>query len=105
MGKLIGAALVICLGSAAFAYGPLLPWSPVKPGYNSAAFPRADVYFSRSGPMLDDYREIDSIMREAEIFHRLQFHRRVRVIACKNWADCDRALPWLSVRGLGGVGA
>jgi hypothetical protein len=43
------------------------------------------------------------MMAEAEAFHHLKFHRRVKVIACKNWGDCARAWPWMNVRPLGGV--
>ena len=103
MRKLFAALLLACLGSAAFAYSPLLPWLPVKPGYDSAAFSRARIFFARPGPLLDDYREVDATMADAEAFHRLLFHRPVTVIACKAWGDCERGLPWLNVRGLGGV--
>jgi hypothetical protein len=50
-----------------------------------------------------DYADIDRMMREAEAFHHMKFLRRVKVIACKNWGDCERALPWLNVKVLGGV--
>ncbi len=103
MKKLVAASFVACLGSAAFAYGPLLPWSPVKPGYAMAPFTRAEVFFGQTTSLLAGYREIDAIMTEAEAFHRLRFQRPVRVIACKNWGDCERGLPWLRVHSLGGV--
>jgi hypothetical protein len=103
MKKLLAALLLACVGTAAFAYGPLLPWSPVKPGYETASFARARIFFAKSGPLLDDYRAIDQMMAEAEQFHRLRFRSPVSVIACKSWGDCERGLPWLSVRGLGGI--
>ena len=103
MKKLAAALFLACLGSVAFAYGPLLPWSPVKPGYSMASFPRAEIFFGRTSPLPGDYREIDAIMTDAEAFHRLRFQRPVRVIACKNWGDCERGLPWLRVHSLGGV--
>lgn len=87
----------------AFPFGPLLPWSPLKLGYNSASFARADVYFSQAQPFVPDYTQVEAMMREAEAFHGLRFHHRVTVIECKSWADCDRALPWLNTHGLGGV--
>ena len=103
MKKFFAALFVACLGSAAFAYGPLLPWSPVKPGYAIAPFSRAEIFFASSRPLPGAYSEIDAIVTEAEAFHRLRFQRPVRVIGCKNWGDCERGLPWLRVHSLGGV--
>lgn len=87
----------------AFPFGPLLPWSPVKPGYHTVGYASADVYFSGAEDQLGDYGDVDRMMRDAEAFHRMKYLRRVKVIACKNWGDCERALPWLHVKGLGGV--
>jgi hypothetical protein len=89
--------------SMAFPFGPLLPWSPLKPGYHAISYASADVYFSGPDEQLGDYGAVDQIMREAETFHRMKYLRRVKVIACKNWGDCERALPWLHVKVLGGV--
>lgn len=103
MRKIAILAGVACLGTAAFAYGPLLPWSPVKPGYGAARYSRAAIYFDRAEPLLQDFREVDRMMNEAEAFHALRFRRAVQVIACKSWGDCRRALPWLNTLALGGV--
>lgn len=99
-----GVALVVFLLLAlAFPFGPLLPWSPIKLGYRNASYARADVYFDRQQPPTPDFAQVETMMREAERFHGLRFQRRVRVIECKNWADCQRALPWLNTQGLGGI--
>lgn len=87
----------------AFPFGPLLPWSPVKPGYHTISYASADVYFSGGNDQPGDYGDVDRMMRDAETFHRMKYLRRVKVIACKSWGDCERSLPWLSVKGLGGV--
>jgi len=87
----------------AFPFGPLLPWSPIKPGYSSASYAHADVYFNRNEPLAGDYQQVDQMMAEAEAFHHLKFQRRVKVVACKNWGDCARAWPWMNVKPLGGV--
>lgn len=94
-------AMVLLL--LAFPFGPLLPWSPIKPGYHVVSFAQSDVYFDEGAALLDDYRQLDQMMREAEGFHQLRFRKRVKVVACKNWGDCARALPWLNVKPLGGV--
>jgi hypothetical protein len=87
----------------AFPFGPLLPWSPLKPGYHAISYASADVYFSGPDEQLGDYGGVDRMMREAESFHRMKYLRRVKVIACKNWGDCERAMPWLHVKALGGA--
>jgi hypothetical protein len=87
----------------AFPFGPLLPWSPLKPGYHTVSYASADVYFSDPDEQLGDYGGVDQLIMEAEAFHGMKYLRRVKVIACKNWGDCERALPWLQVKSLGGV--
>jgi hypothetical protein len=81
----------------------LLPWSPLKPGYRVVRYAGVDVYLSKLNEQANDYGRVDLMMREAEVFPRLKFVHRVKVIACKSWSDCERALPWLHVRSLGGV--
>lgn len=75
----------------AFPFGPLLPWSPVKPGYHAASYASADVYLG-GGDQLGAYGDVDRMMRDAEAFHQMKYQRRVNVIACKSWGDCERAL-------------
>lgn len=98
-------ALFCLLALAVFSllYGPLLAWSPVKPGYDHLKLRRADVYVAVGETPVDDYREIDRMMDEAEAFHGLNFHRKMTVIACRDWASCARYMPWMRVRGIGGV--
>ena len=100
---LISAALLVSLLAPALLAGPLFPWSPIKPGYRAASYARAEVYFDQKGPMPEDCRDLDRLIGEAEEFHRMRFHRRVKVVVCKDWGGCQRYLPWLSVKGLGGV--
>ncbi|MGE0101898.1 MAG: hypothetical protein AB7H86_08805 [Blastocatellales bacterium] len=87
----------------AFPFGPLMPWSPVRPGYRTTAFAGADIITGESDPVLAAYGGIDEIISEAERYHSLKFNSRVKVIACRSWSDCGRYLPWMSIRGLGGV--
>jgi hypothetical protein len=97
------AALLFLLMAMAFPFGPLLPWSPVKPGYHTVSYASADVYIGGVDDQTGAYGEVDSMMREAEAFHQMKYLRRVKVIACKSWGDCERAMPWLRVKALGGV--
>jgi len=103
--KIAGSVAVVLTASLALAllYGPLIPWSPVKPGYRSASFARADVYFNQAETLPADYRLIDQMINEAEEFHHLKFHRRMKVIACKDWGSCKRCVPWMKINGVGGI--
>ncbi len=77
----------------AFAYGPLFPWSAVKPGYTSLSLRRADVYYPKGRALDPAYLQIDRYLSEAEAFHHLSAPHRLRVIACANYGDFDRFSP------------
>src|SRR5205085_8483477 len=100
-----GLALFFFLALAlAFPFGPFLPWSPLKFGYNHVGYARADIYVGEHSPVSNDYGLVDRMMNEAEVFHGLSYRRRVRVIECKDWRACGRSLPWMgNLHGLGGV--
>jgi len=100
---ILSAGMLTFVVLMAFPFGPLLPWSPIKPGYHRTTFASAEIYFNRNERAPEEYRELDQMAREAEAFHHLRFHQKVTVIACKNWGDCERGLPWLNVHPLGGV--
>jgi hypothetical protein len=86
-----------------FPYGPLFPWSPVKPGYDHVALERADVYFA-SGTTLDSaYRRIDEYIAKSEQFHGLRAPKRICVVACKDWDSFRRFLPHMRGNGVGAV--
>lgn len=96
-------AATLFLLLTAFPFGPLLPWSPIKPGYNAVSHAHADVYFNKAEAEPADCRLVDQMMAEAESFHGLKFQRRVKVIDCKNWDDCRRSWFWMNVEPLGGI--
>src|SRR4051812_14813290 len=99
--KLRYAALLLFL--LAFPYGPLFPWSPVHPGYATERFTRADVLYPKGTVLPEPYRQIDSLIAEAEQFHRLPMPRRVTVIACRSWEDFHRFLPQMRGNSFGAV--
>jgi hypothetical protein len=92
--------LILCLAVlvllAAFPWGPLFAWSPVHPGYQRAEFSRADVLYP-DGTLLDpEYRKIDQYLTLAERFHEVKCVKKIRVVVCRNWSDCNRfATPFL----------
>ncbi len=86
-----------------FPYGPLFPWSPVKPGFEHLALERADVYY-RTGTTLDPgYRRLDEYIAASERFHHMTAPRRLCVVACSDWADFHRFLPQHRGNGVGAV--
>jgi hypothetical protein len=94
----VTAMLLIAL---ACLYGPLFPWSPVKPGYERLRLEHADVYFG-AGTYLDaDYRQLDHDISAAEQFHELKLHHRMTIIVCRSWSDLHRFLPTVRGEGLG----
>lgn len=86
-----------------FPYGPLFPWSPVKPGFEHVRLERADVYYPAGAKLDPAYLRADQYIRESERFHRLAAPKRLSIVACKDWADFTRRLP--QFRGSRGIGA
>lgn len=83
--------------------GPLLPWSPVKPGYTHFILHRADIYYP-SGTMLDEsYKQIDVFIEEAETFHRLKMADRITVIAPSTWTAFHMQAPWQRGTAIAGL--
>ena len=80
-------------------YGPLFPWSPVKPGYQRLRLERVDVYFGADTALDPAYRQLDDDISHTEQFHDLKLWHRMTIIVCRNWFDFHRFLP--TVRGEG----
>ena len=87
-----------------FPYGPLFPWSPVKPGFEHVALGRADVYYPSGAPLDPAYLKLDEYLAESERFHQMKAPARLCVVACGDWASFGRFLPQhRSSRGVGAV--
>lgn len=82
----------------AFPYGPLIPWSPIHPGYQELATQRTDILFPMGMKLPEAYAHIDEFVERAEKFHRLPMKSRVSVIVCRDWADFGRFMPHLRGR-------
>lgn len=87
-------AIVVVIIAAAFCFGPLFPWSPVKPGYIHFTLHRADVYYPAGTTLDEPYKQIDSFIEAAEKFHKLKMPDRITVIAPRTWSDFHRQAPW-----------
>jgi hypothetical protein len=92
-----GLAIFLLLMVAAVAAsldGPLFPWSPVKPGYTHFTLHRADIYYPTGTTLEEPYQRLDSLIAEAEAFHRLKMPDRITVIAPRTWTDFHLQAPW-----------
>jgi hypothetical protein len=96
-------AVVILAVAAVFLYGPLFPWSPVKPGYTHFTLHRADVYYPTGSELNDAYRQLDSFIDEAETFHRLKMPYRITAIAPRTWKTFHRQAPWQTGDAIGAL--
>jgi hypothetical protein len=85
---------IVIIGAAGFLFGPLFPWSPLKPGYTHFTLHRADVYYPTGTTLDDAYLKLDSFIDEAEKFHQLKMPDRVKVIAPRTWTDFHLQAPW-----------
>lgn len=97
------AAMLLLMVPWAFAYGPLFPWSAVRPGYQTLALARADIVYPKGSVIDPAYLRTDQILAEAELFHKLPAPRRVRIVACANWDDFFRFSPLTRGTGLAGT--
>ena len=96
-------AIVLAMVTAAFLYGPLFPWSPVKPGYTRFRLHRADVYYPTGITLGDSYQQIDSFIAEAEEFHQLKMPDRIKIIAPRTWNEFHMQAPWQGGNAVAGV--
>jgi len=88
--------LIVLAVLAAFPWGPLFAWSPVHPGYLDLRFSRADVLYPNSTALDPAYRDVDSYVAAAERFHEVTCPKKIRIVVCRNWSDCNRfATPFL----------
>jgi hypothetical protein len=96
-------AVVMVVVGGAFLYGPLFPWSPIKPGYTHFTLHRADVYYPTGTTLDESYQQVDSYIEEAEQFHLLKMSYRVTVIAPRTWNDFHRQAPWQRGNAIGAL--
>ena len=88
--------LIVLAILAAFPWGPLFAWSPVHPGYRQLQFSRADVLYPDSTALDPAYREVDNYVAAAERFHEETCPKKIKIVVCRNWSDCNRfATPFL----------
>lgn len=86
-----------------FGYGPLLPWSPIRPGFAAITDGRVTVVYPEMERLPAPLRAPAALLREAEQFHRLSASRNITVFVCPDWPTAYRVLPRLARHGVGGI--
>ncbi len=79
-------------------WGPLFPWSPIKPGFNRIGSSKATTYIIKNEGDSVVYA-IDEIIQEVEKFHDLKFKRKFKIIILGRESNMKRFLPWLRSSG------
>jgi len=79
-------------------WGPLFPWSPIKPGFKKIESSGATVYITEFNGESEVYK-LDDIIEEAEIFHGMRFKEKFRIIILGKESNMKRYLPWLAGSG------
>lgn len=88
---------------SAMAFGPLLPWSPIHPGYRELKLARGRILYPNTAALPAAYQDLDAIITQAERFHRLAATKPINVVIPRTWADFHRFAPWIRGRALGGL--
>ena len=94
-------AILLLIVLFSFPYGPLFPWSPIKPGYSRLRLKRADLFYT--GTLDPAYLKVDDYITELERTFRIPMQKKVKVIALANWNDKERFCPWAGGRLAAGV--
>jgi len=80
-------------------WGPLFPWSPIKPGFHKIESDQVTVFidnFSKKDSLLYDIKQI---MSGEEAFHGLKFKDKVKIIILSEDSNMKRFLPWMEGTG------
>lgn len=80
-------------------WGPLFPWSPIKPGFQKIPSSKAKVYIHTMNSSDSIVYHIDQILEDEEAFHQLNYKDRVSIVVVDPNTNMKRFAPWL--RGSG----
>ncbi|MEZ5356321.1 MAG: hypothetical protein R2762_27105, partial [Bryobacteraceae bacterium] len=100
---LIAGAALAALLPPAFAFGPLLPWSPVHPGFAELRMARGRVLYPAGTSLPPAYRDLDAMVAEAEAFHGYRASSPIHVVVSGSWGAFRRSVPWIRGTGVGAV--
>lgn len=100
--KILIPTLLFVIIALLFLFGPLFPWSPVKPGYQKYAFDTYSVVYPHDFYIPNYHADLNLFIEEIEATLQLPQKKRISVIYAKR-ADLQRFVPWLKTDGLGGI--
>lgn len=100
--KLISTMLFIAL-LIAFFFGPLIPFSPAKIGYDSVESKKAVVYIRDKSLLKPFYANTDTIMSDIENLYGLKYTNPIQIFVTLDYEELGKYIPWLDYKGLGGV--
>lgn len=84
-------------------YGPLLPWSPVRPGFQELAGERMTIIYPETMALPEELRDPNALVKQAEAFHHLSAPGKIRATILPDWSTAYRVLPRFARRGIGGI--
>lgn len=64
-------------------WGRLFAWSPVKLGYRTQTFSRADIVLPRDWDFPAEFQNVEEIFKDCENFHGLRFNKRITIILAR----------------------
>jgi hypothetical protein len=96
-------AAIAVVAILALAYGPLMPWSPIHPGYQELKLSRSRVLYPNNSTLPEAYRNADTWIREAERFYDVRAPKRLNIVLVRTWSDFRRFAPWTYSELLGGA--
>lgn len=80
-------------------WGPLFPWSPIKPGFQKIPASNAHIFIQNMTPADSIVYHIDGILEEEALFHQLQYQDKCTILIVDPETNMKRFAPWL--RGAG----
>ncbi|MEZ4700436.1 MAG: hypothetical protein R2834_08905 [Rhodothermales bacterium] len=83
-------ALIVATAAAAFLAGPLLPWSPVRPGYTGQKAGKALLIVPRETPLPPGFVRLDALIGMVEERTGLWLESPVRIVLAGSWGQFNR---------------
>lgn len=82
--------------------GPLLAWSPIKPGYAEHQAETYTVYYHEDVPLPEYYKTLDAYITQYSGQLELPVKKNIKLIRT-NKANIKKHLPWMSTESIGGA--
>lgn len=93
------ATILMLCGLVYLLWGPLFPWSPIKPGFQKIQSTKANVFIQNMSSSDSIVYHIDQLLGEEERFHDLSYMDKVTIIIVDSNTNMKRFAPWLKGSG------